>query len=97
MLKLLEIETTSSIVLFLEGELNWENAEEFSERVYSAAENRNRQIILDMQNVHFIDSSGIGTLVSLKRDFNKKSLPLKVRHVNPMLKLTMTNFLNIEQ
>ena len=57
------------------------NVHDFKETVEQYL--NDKHVILDMQDVQFIDSSGLGAILGLSRRLNELSLSFSVSHVNP--------------
>lgn len=55
----------------LSGELNRSACDGFRTSILSSVKKAGADIYLDMRNLHFIDSAGLGTLVSLKASIEK--------------------------
>jgi len=100
MLSFLQADTPVKTVLFLRGELVSESAKIFDERVkkvFEETEESGNLLIIDMHEVRFIDSAGIGTLMSVLYNAKAIGRSMRIRRVNPMLKLALSNFLAIEE
>ena len=65
-------------VLVLKGRLDAASAKELKGRVNSLAQENRVKLIIDMAGVDFIDSSGLGSLVSSLRKVNEKQGDIKV-------------------
>jgi anti-sigma B factor antagonist len=76
-------EPNSSVVLQVTGpgELNASNATPFREQVRSALRAEHSQIDLDFSGTRFVDSSGLGALISLHKTMCSRQG--RVRVVNP--------------
>ena len=65
-------------VLSLEGRLDASSAREIKEKVASLSQDNRVNLVIDMGGVDFIDSSGLGTLVSSLRTVNKQGGDIKI-------------------
>ena len=65
-------------VLKLTGRLDASSAKNLKERVVSLVKENRVKLIVDMAGVDFIDSSGLGSLVSSLRAVNEKDGDVKV-------------------
>jgi anti-sigma B factor antagonist len=65
-------------VLSLEGRLDASSAREIKEKVASLSQDNRVNLVIDMGGVDFIDSSGLGTLVSSLRTVNKLGGDIKI-------------------
>ena len=59
-------------VLEIHGEIDYFNIDEFKKEVLALPEGDDMHVIIDLANITFIDSSGIGTLVICHRAMKKK-------------------------
>ncbi|MBC8417807.1 MAG: STAS domain-containing protein [Pseudomonadota bacterium] len=77
-MKILEEKINDIDVLKLDGRLDASSAKDIKEKVnYLVKENRVR-LVIDMGAVDFIDSSGLGSLVSALRSVNKLGGDIKI-------------------
>jgi anti-sigma B factor antagonist len=65
-------------VLRLEGRLDASSAKAFKEKVSSLVQEKRFNLVIDMAAVDFIDSSGLGSLVSALRSVNKLRGDIKI-------------------
>ena len=65
-------------VLVLKGRLDAASAKELKGRVNALVQENRVKLIIDMAGVDFIDSSGLGSLVSSLRKVNEKQGDIKV-------------------
>ena len=65
-------------VLKLEGRLDASSAKDLKEKVSSLTKENHIKLIIDMGAVDFIDSSGLGSLVSSLRTVNKLGGDIKI-------------------
>lgn len=68
----------SSCVLSLSGEIDVYTAPTLKERIVSAIDDGCVEIVLDLENVAFIDSSGLGVLVGGLRRVREKDGSLRI-------------------
>ena len=97
MLSFLQADTPSKTVLFLKGELVNETAGLFEDRVKKIAAVSSAPIVIDMHEVRFIDSSGIGAMMSLLYNLKALGRTMQVRRVNPILRIVLNNFLAADE
>lgn len=83
-----------SLIVMLEEKVAFENSNDIKEEIKSKITNDINTLILDMKNITFIDSSGIGILISLlkvmdesKGDMVLKNIPRIVDRVLTITKL----------
>jgi anti-sigma B factor antagonist len=65
-------------VLKLEGRLDASSAKDIKEKVELLTEKNRVKLVLDMGGVDFIDSSGLGSLISVLRSVNKLGGDIKI-------------------
>lgn len=76
------------LIITLEGEsLDAKDAPAFKEKVIDLiATNNIKQIVIDLHHLHFIDSSGLGSLLSILRLLNSQGGELKLANVNKSIR-----------
>ena len=89
-------------VLAIHGEIDYFNIDEFKKEVLALPEGNDLHVIIDLENITFIDSSGIGTLVICHRAMKKKGGSLSLYKVPPdimvLIKMsTIDQFISIYQ
>ncbi|WP_312110877.1 STAS domain-containing protein [Brevibacillus reuszeri] len=82
-------ETDIAIVLYFHGELDLEVAATlFRDQLEAVVSGTEKELILDLAELSYIDSTGIGILVSILKIRDAKKAPLTVRNIPPgVLKL----------
>lgn len=79
-----ESSAAGPVTLNLEGDIDVSVADQLgaeSTRALDAAESSG--LVVDMQNVKFIDSTGLGALVRLRKNAAARGIPLRLRNVPP--------------
>ena len=66
------------IVLEIEGEIDAEHSPQFKKTLSKAFEENAKFFILDLKKVSFIDSTGLGILISLMRQLREKQGRLRL-------------------
>lgn len=84
----------------LVGEINLNTAPELHESILGALSSPNVKIVLDLSRVNYMDSSGVGTLVDIKRRVSKVAGDLVLlspqKMVRSVLEITqLTRFFTI--
>ncbi|TAL37091.1 MAG: anti-sigma factor antagonist [Spirochaetes bacterium] len=64
------------------GDIEMMTIKEFKEKLLNIGQTVDKDIELDLSNVEYIDSSGIGVLVSLLKLQKKKGKTLKIRKMS---------------
>lgn len=79
------------IIQVLEPQLDYNNANEFEERMLNLINNGSHLIVLDLSEVVFVDSNGLGAIMSILKFLRQKGhLVISASHeaVITMFKLT---------
>jgi anti-sigma B factor antagonist len=79
------------IVKYMQSRLDAHVANIFKKRFYEYIENDNKQVILDLSSVDFIDSSGLGAIVSCLKHMGEEgtiSICCLRREIKTMFSLT---------
>lgn len=75
-------ETEKTMVLQFHGELDLEVASTlFRDKLEAVVSGTEKELILDLANLTYIDSTGIGILVSILKIRDARKAPLTVRHI----------------
>jgi len=78
--------------LRLEGRLDASSAKDLKEKVGALVQEKRLNLVIDMAAIDFIDSSGLGSLVSSLRSVNKLGGNIKIAslqdHVRAIFELT---------
>jgi len=84
----LKIENTSNaIIMFVQEErLDAHNSDEFKKNMNSHFESGQKNIIIDLKDVRFIDSSGLGVLVSGFKNASTRQGTLKLSGLQSQVK-----------
>jgi anti-sigma B factor antagonist len=75
-------EQESIILLEINGEIDLYNAPEIKETINKLIEEKKYKIIINLAKVSYIDSSGIGALISSLSSLRKYQGGLKILHVS---------------
>jgi len=70
----------AAVLVRLEGELDLASSWQLRRRLLAAVSPRVRTVDLDLADVTFIDSSGLGTLVGLAEELRGRSVSVVVRN-----------------
>ncbi|MDX1972836.1 MAG: STAS domain-containing protein [Candidatus Sumerlaeia bacterium] len=74
-----KVEATSQTqIIHLSGELVADNSHTLREMVMGVSQKNPREIILNLSEVPFIDTSGLGTLVGLRASLRSKDIALRL-------------------
>ncbi len=76
-------ENDSQVDIVVQGDIEMMTIKEFKEKLFDIGQNIDKNVILDLSNVDYIDSSGVGVLISLMKLQKKKSKLLKISKVSP--------------
>jgi len=94
MLKIITAELPECNVLILRGEILMDNEKEFRDKVYDLYSKSDLPIVIDMKNVDFVDSAGLGTLINMMYDFIRRGRPLKIHRPSPMVESLIDSFIH---
>src|SRR5918997_5643626 len=73
-------------VIDVEGQLIVGNRQELKQKVLEELENGSRKFLIDFSNTGYIDSSGLGVLVSLSKKIREQGGELRLANLNEDLK-----------
>ena len=74
------------LVVDVEGQLIVGNRQELKQKVLDELENGERKFIVDFEKTGYIDSSGLGVLVSLSKKVRERGGELRLANLNEDLK-----------
>ena len=78
---------TAVQVLTPVGILDGTKAEELRRQVNEALESGAKTLLMDLQSTTFVDSSGLGTLVSVLKKVRSQDCDMYVCSINPQVKM----------
>ena len=73
-------------VVDVDGQLIVGNRQELKQRVLDQLANGDRKFVIDFSNTGYIDSSGLGVLVSLSKKIRERSGELRLANLNEDLR-----------
>lgn len=83
------------------GELDIISSDLFQQEIKENIQNDNKNIVLDFSELKFIDSTGLGILVNLKKEFidNKKIFIVNPKkHIRKVFSITgLVEYFNVEE
>src|SRR5512145_2406893 len=74
------------VVVGVEGQLIVGNRQELKQKVLDALEEGSRKFVIDFSKTGYIDSSGLGVLVSLSKKIREQGGELRLANLNDDLK-----------
>src|SRR5881394_611065 len=74
------------VVVGVEGQLIVGNRQELKQKVLDALEDGSRKFVIDFSKTGYIDSSGLGVLVSLSKKIREQGGELRLANLNDDLK-----------
>lgn len=80
-------EENGGILVILEGDLDIESTEVFEEDLINELQNTSGPVELDFQNINFVDSSGIGLLITLINVLKETNRKPTITNLNEDVKL----------
>lgn len=72
--------------IYIDGELDIFNAQDVRVRVLDEYEKSKSDIVLDFSHVSFMDSTGLGILISIQKVLNDDGYKLRIVNVDPKIK-----------
>lgn len=75
-------ENDDNILITVSGDIEMMTIKEFKEKLFEVGQNVDKNVELDLSNVDYIDSSGVGVLISLLKLQKKKGKVLKIDKVS---------------
>ena len=82
-----QVEKVSDVlVVDVEGQLIVGNRQELKQKVLEELENGERKFVVDFEKTGYIDSSGLGVLVSLSKKVREQGGELRLANLNEDLK-----------
>ena len=82
-----QVEKISDVlVVDVEGQLIVGNRQELKQKVLEELENGERKFVVDFEKTGYIDSSGLGVLVSLSKKVREQGGELRLANLNEDLK-----------
>jgi anti-sigma B factor antagonist len=84
------------MILAVGGEIDISNAEEFGDEMSSLVDGANEEVVLNLQDCGFIDSTGIKALIKLARELRTRGQTLVLSGLNggPQRVLELTGLLD---
>ena len=79
-----------SLIVMLEEKVAFENSNDIKEEIKSNMTNDIKTLILDMKNITFIDSSGIGILISLLKVMNEREGDMILKNIPRIVDRVLT-------
>ena len=76
-----EVDRDLPLTVRVRGEVDLATAPDLESTVRKVLDNAPRGVDLDLQNLTFIDSSGLRSLVAISKDASARGVPLALRNV----------------
>jgi anti-sigma B factor antagonist len=75
-------ENENNVLVIVSGDIEMMTIKEFKEKLFEIGQNIDKDVELDLSNVDYIDSSGVGVLISLLKLQKKKGKLLMINKVS---------------
>jgi len=75
-------EQGDSVNIIVNGDIEMMTIKTFKQKLFEIGQNADKDIEIDLSNVDYIDSSGVGVLISLLKLQKKKGKTLKINKVS---------------
>jgi anti-sigma B factor antagonist len=76
-------EDDSLVQVIVNGDIEMMTIKSFKQKLFEIGQNIDKDIDIDLSNVDYIDSSGVGVLISLLKLQKKKGKSLNISKVSP--------------
>lgn len=76
-------EDDSLVQVIVNGDIEMMTIKTFKQKLFEIGQNIDKDIDIDLSNVDYIDSSGVGVLISLLKLQKKKGKTLNISKVSP--------------
>ncbi|RMF78462.1 MAG: anti-sigma factor antagonist [Planctomycetota bacterium] len=83
---IIEIDGAEQPLVRLRGEIDLRSSPMLRERLLDLVERRPQRVILDLSDVQYMDSSGVGTVVELKRRLDRAGAPIVLVGLQPRVR-----------
>ncbi len=75
-------ETDKTVHIIVNGDIEMMTIKDFKEKLFDIGQNQNKDVELDLSSVDYIDSSGVGVLISLMKLQKKKGKSFTIAKVS---------------
>jgi len=75
-------ENDKTVSIIVNGDIEMMTIKEFKEKLFDIGQNVDKDVELDLSSVDYIDSSGVGVLISLMKLQKKKGKSFKIAKVS---------------
>jgi anti-sigma B factor antagonist len=75
-------ENTQSVLVVISGDIEMVTIKDFKEKLLQLGQSTEKDVEIDLSHVEYIDSSGVGVLISLLKMQKKKGKELKIEKVS---------------
>ena len=75
-------ENAQSVMVVISGDIEMVTIKDFKEKLLQLGQSTEKDVEIDLSNVEYIDSSGVGVLISLLKMQKKKGKDLKIEKVS---------------
>jgi len=81
-MEILVNENNDYILITVKGDVEMMTIKDFKEKLFNIVKNTNKNVEVDLSKVDYIDSSGVGVLISLLKMQKEKNKKLKIEKVS---------------
>ena len=75
-------ENAQSVMVVISGDIEMVTIKDFKDKLLQLGQSTEKDVEIDLSNVEYIDSSGVGVLISLLKMQKKKGKDLKIEKVS---------------
>ena len=76
-------ETNDVVTIAVSGDIEMMSIKDFKTKLFEVGENTYKDVDIDLSNVEYIDSSGVGVLITLLKRQKSKGKTLNISKVSP--------------
>lgn len=88
----LDFKNDENLIFYLSGDIDINNVEDFKEKVFNIYEVNKNNIVLDLKDLNYIDSTGLGAIMSIykkaKDDSNELTILNPKKNIKKLFMIT---------
>jgi len=77
---------SEKLIVSLNGDLDINSVKEFQEKVISEYSDLDKDLVFDLKELEYIDSTGLGAIITVYKDVKEKNKKLSVINANKNVK-----------
>lgn len=88
----LDFKNDENLIFYLSGDIDINNVEDFKEKVFNIYDVNKNNIVLDLKDLNYIDSTGLGAIMSIykkaKDDSNELTILNPKKNIKKLFMIT---------